>query len=234
MGVCGVRGSARPQSGHCRRISSYEAILGVLLYAAGVAMLGAPQACRAQENRAGGDLFLSTIEESKTFLTDRSADRTEPLFATASVDGGTLGHKKIGLDLSPLINQLTSYIRGYGIPLREYRDASGKKPVAVSVSFSVRDNLPPVNIQLGDRTLEPFGAFYASHKGARWAVVWPIDHFSLRLEGGEDSEFGYYGIAGMQWTHPTRPLACGFGVPINLHNADGAVGVIFQFRMKLN
>lgn len=212
----------------------YETTVGTVMSIVAVAMLAPPQACRAQEIRAGGDLFLSAIEESKTFLTAHSADRAEPLFATASVDGGTFEHHKVGLDLSPLIDQLTACIRGYGLPLREYRDASGRKPVAVSASFSVRDNLPPVNIQLGDRTLEPFGAFYASHKGARWAVVWPVDQFSVRLEGGEDSEFGYYGIAGAQWTHPTRPLACGFGVPMNLHNADGAVGVIFQFRMKLD
>ena len=55
----------------------------------------------------------------------------------------------------------------------------------------------------------------------------------MRLEAGEDSELGYYGIAGVQWVDPHRPLAIGIGVPINLRSADGGVGLVVQLRMNL-
>jgi hypothetical protein len=60
-----------------------------------------------------------------------------------------------------------------------------------------------------------------------------VSRYTLRLEAGEDSELGYFGIAGVQWVDPHRPLAIGIGVPMNLRNANGGVGLVLQLRMNL-
>lgn len=142
--------------------------------------------------------------------------------------------QRLGIDLSPLIDETLHFFRRHGVPLRAQRDEDGGGPVGVMAAFSVGDGSLPVSVHLGDRPLEPIGAFYAPERGFRCAVVWPLDRFTLRLEGGEDSAFGYYGIAGVQWVHPTRPLAVGVGVPLNLRDADGGVGVILQLRLRLD
>ena len=67
-----------------------------------------------------------------------------------------------------------------------------------------------------------------------WAVTWPIAPFTLRLQGGQDSEFGNYAIGGLEWQHPTRRLAVGLGLPVNLHNARGGFGGVLQFRMQFD
>ena len=142
--------------------------------------------------------------------------------------------RRADIDLSPTIDAMFGFLQQHGLPLREQRDEQGKGPVGVQAAFSVGRHLPAVNFNLGDRSVEPLGAFYSAERGFRCAVVWPVDRFTLRLEGGEDSEFGYYGIAGVQWVHRHLPLAVGVGVPMNLIDAKGDVGVILQFRMRLD
>jgi hypothetical protein len=142
--------------------------------------------------------------------------------------------RRPGVDVSPALDAVFGFFNHHGVPLREQRDDSGGSLVGVQAAFSVGRDLPAVNFNLGDRPVEPLGAFYSAERGFRCAVVWPIERFTLRLEGGEDSEFGYYGIAGVQWLHPRLPLAIGAGIPMNLRDANGDVGVIVQFRMRLD
>jgi hypothetical protein len=142
--------------------------------------------------------------------------------------------RRLGVDISPAIQSVFGFFHRHGVPLREQRDERGGGLVGVQASFSVGKNLPAVSFNLGDRPVEPLGAFYSAERGFRCAVVWPVERFTLRLEGGEDSEFGYYGIAGLQWIHPTLPIAIGAGIPMNLRDAEGDVGAIIQFRMRLD
>jgi hypothetical protein len=138
------------------------------------------------------------------------------------------------VDVSPAIDEIFGFFHRHGLPLQPQKDENGSGPIGVYAHFSVGRDVPAVSFHLGDRPLEPLGAFYSNERGFRCAVVWPVKGVTLRLEGGEDSEFGYYGIAGVQWMHPRRPLAIGIGLPMNLQNAEGDVGLIFQFRMNLD
>ena len=138
------------------------------------------------------------------------------------------------LDLSPFAREILGFLRRHGLPLNEQRDENGRGPIGVYADVNIGEDLPAVSFHLGDRPIEPLGAFYTAEKGFRCALVWPIDRFTLRVEAGEDSEFGYFGIAGVQWVHPTKPLAAGIGIPMNLRDENGEIGVIFQFRMVLD
>lgn len=138
------------------------------------------------------------------------------------------------LDLSPLAAGILGLIREQGVPLRAQRDEKGRGPIGVMAAFSVGRDMPAVSFHLGDRPIEPLGAFYSGERGFRCALVWPIDRFTLRLEGGEDSEFGYFGIAGVQWLDAKRRIAIGAGVPMNLRNAEGDIGAIMQLRLRLD
>jgi hypothetical protein len=142
--------------------------------------------------------------------------------------------RRAKLDLSPFVGEILGFFRRHGIPLEAQRDENGVGPIGVYADFNVGRDLPAVSFHLGDKPIEPIGAFYSADRGFRCALVWPIHQFTLRIEGGEDSEFGYFGIAGVQWVHPTLPLAAGIGIPMNLDNSDSDVGVIFQFRMALD
>ena len=93
---------------------------------------------------------------------------------------------------------------------------------------------PGLKLHIGERSLDPVGAFYPIGRGLRWSVVYPWRNLTFRLEGGEDSEFGYLAIAGLQWAHPRLPLVAGVGVPVNMKDANGEVGVVVQFRMRLD
>jgi FMN phosphatase YigB (HAD superfamily) len=137
------------------------------------------------------------------------------------------------LDLSPALDEIFRFFHRHGLPLQPQRDEDGDGPIGVYADFSVGRDMPAVSFHLGDRPIEPLGAFYSNERGFRCAVVWPVKRVTLRLEGGEDSEFGYYGIAGVQWVHPSIPLALGIGLPMNLRDADGDVGFIVQMRMTL-
>ena len=189
---------------------------------------------------AAGDaetlLFVPLAEESHSLM---GSSRTYRLDQLALDEQGTPRRgdrlrRRMGIDLSPAIDAVFGFLHQHGVPLREQRDEHGDGPVGVQAAVSVGRDLPAVNFNLGDRPVEPLGAFYSAERGFRCAIVWPVERFTLRLEGGEDSEFGYYGIAGVQWIHPRLPLAVGLGVPMNLRDAEGDVGVILQFRMRLD
>jgi hypothetical protein len=162
----------------------------------------------------------------------RGRDLGEAVFMTR--EGRAPDSLRAHVDVSPVIDEVFSFFHRHGVPLQPQHDDDGGMPIGVYANFSVGRDVPAVSFHLGDRPLEPLGAFYSNERGFRCAVVWPIKQFTLRLEGGEDSEFGYYGIAGLQWVHPRRPLAVGVGLPMNLQNADGDVGLILQFRMSLD
>lgn len=136
------------------------------------------------------------------------------------------------LDLTPLAEMAIGYVRGFGIPLEEHRDADGKRPIAVSAQFAVAENMPNVQFHLGDRAADPIGAFYPPERGFRFSIAYPMRSFSLRVEGGDDSEFGSLAVAGMSWVHPNRRMAAGLGLPMRLRNSDGDFGAIFQFRFN--
>ncbi|MGH7787710.1 MAG: hypothetical protein ACRERC_12630 [Candidatus Binatia bacterium] len=194
-------------------------------------------AAAAAADDAKGDLFLPFAEQSReTLLGERAARGREMGWVALGTPRAArrIGMRHGKLDLSPLADQFLRYLQDNGLPLQEQRDAKGRGPIGVTAAFNVSEDLPAIGFHIGDRPIEPLGAFYSPEKGFRCAVVWPIDPFTLRLEGGEDSEFGYFGIAGVQWIHPTLPIAAGVGVPMNLRDADGDIGVIFQFRMKLD
>lgn len=143
-----------------------------------------------------------------------------------------LTRRRLGLNIDPLLDEFVRLARSVGIPVRPY-GRSGGGPVGLSASFRVRDDTTPLNFHLGERSPDPLGAFYSTDSDVSWALSWPVGKLTLRFEGGDESEFGYYAIAGTQWQHPTRPLAAGFGIPMHLRNADGELGLIFQFRMQL-
>lgn len=175
------------------------------------------------------------VQETQTFLSSGSkSDDTDYTLAMALLDGREFDAARgLDLDLSPLLKLMASFLRDHGVAAVEHHHPKKKDAVAVSASFGVGARLPALRVQFGDRSPEPFGAFYSGNKGVRWALIWPMRRFTLRIEGGQDSEFGYFGIAGAQWVHPTRPMAFGFGIPMNLRNVRGDVGVIAQFRMKV-
>jgi hypothetical protein len=168
--------------------------------------------------------------------------RSERPFRARDLGGSAFGHNdgrpveplRAHVDLSPALDEIFGFFHRHGVPLQQQLDEDGDGPVGVYADFSLGRDVPAVSFNLGDRSIEPLGAFYSSGHGFRCAVVWPINRFTLRLEGGDDSEFGYYGIAGVQWLDPHRPLALGIGVPMNLRGAEGAVGVVFQLRMNLD
>jgi hypothetical protein len=141
---------------------------------------------------------------------------------------------RVRLDAEPLLTNLLDVLNDLGIPLRQYRDPRGLRALGVSASFSIGAEYPAVNFHLADRCPEQLTAFYRGGRGLSWAFIWPSDLFTLRLEGGDDSEFGSYAIAGAQWNHPRLPLAVGIGLPVRMKHADGLIGAIIQVRAKLN
>ena len=197
-----------------------------------VAVAGASTA----EEAAPPVLFSPMADDSRLLLNGGRAYRIDDFTlgdAGAPRRNSTL-RRRLGIDLTPAIDTVFGFFNQHGLPLRQQLDEQGDDLVGVQAAFSVGEDLPAVNFNLGDRPVEPLGAFYSAERGFRCAVVWPVDRFTIRLEGGEDSEFGYYGIAGVQWLHPRLPLAVGVGLPMNLRDADGDVGLIMQFRMRLD
>jgi hypothetical protein len=136
------------------------------------------------------------------------------------------------LDLTPLADIAIAYLKDKGLPLEEERDEK-KRPIAVSAEFAVGQDVPSVKFHLGDRPNEAIAAFYPPEKGIRFSVVYPLEHWSLRFEGGEDSEFGSLAVAGVTWVHPSKRYAAGFGLPMRMKHASGDFGAIFQFRVNL-
>jgi hypothetical protein len=172
-------------------------------------------------------------EAAKPPKPQSQAESREALLATALADPQQLRPVHgLDLDLSPIISLVAAFLRDHGVEAIEHRRRPGKAPDGLSALFDVGGRLPAVRLQIGDDVPELFGAFYRN-KGIRGALIWPMRYFTLRIEGGEASEFGYFGIAGFEWAHPNQRMAFGFGIPMNLRNARGSVGAIAQFRMKL-
>jgi hypothetical protein len=203
--------------------------------------LGITWLCCTGPARAADDLLaergtMPLFDSSRDMLRAERPLHGRDLGAVAIAGSGAYAVQPLRkqIDVSPVLDEVFGFLHRHGVPLQEQLDEDGAGPVGVYADFSVGRDMPAVSFHLGDRPIEPLGAFYSNERGFRCAVVWPISRFTLRLEGGEDSEFGYYGIAGVQWLDPHRPLAIGIGIPMNLRNADGDVGFIFQLRMNLD
>jgi hypothetical protein len=188
------------------------------------------------EDDGGPAASVPLLQVSRDLLrADRPLHGRDVGFATLLTPDGRLpGSLRGQLDLSPALDEIFSFFHRHGVPLQEQRDEHGHGPVGVYANFSVGHDMPAVSFHLGDRPIEPVGAFYSSERGFRCALVWPVSRLTLRLEGGEDSEFGYYAIAGLQWLAARRPLAIGIGLPMNLRDAQGGIGAVFQLRMNLD
>ena len=220
----------------CRWLRWGSAAIGVVI--ACVSPCAGDDAATPGAPAAAPPLFVPLTEEAHNLMGAGlpRAYRFDRL-TVAEIGGPRRNNKlrqRLGIDLTPAIGAVFGFFNAHGVPLREQHDDHGENIVGVQAAFSVGEGLPAVNFNLGDRPVEPLGAFYSAERGFRCAVVWPIDRFTLRLEGGEDSEFGYYGIAGVQWIHRRLPIAVGIGVPMNLRDAKGDIGVIVQFRMRLD
>ncbi len=137
------------------------------------------------------------------------------------------------LDVTPLFDDFVSVVRDAGIPVHAVQDASGERRIGVSASFNLGERLPALSFHAGQSMPELYGAF-STARSTSWALVWPAQQFTLRVEGGNHSEFGYFAIAAAQWSDPSRPLAFGIGIPMHLHNAKGGTGVLMQFRCKFH
>lgn len=160
--------------------------------------------------------------------------RHDLLSNALGVGGEHRAAPNVDVDLGPLVDEVTGFLRAHGFPLHHDRQLSGDHGIVFSAAFRVDDTLPAMQFHIGDRG--PLDAFYANDNGFRWALRWPIaaaSQFALHLGGGENSEFGNWAIIGVQWHHPRRPLAIGIGMPIALSNSDGPVGLICQIRMLL-
>ena len=144
-----------------------------------------------------------------------------------------LPSEKVHLDVAPLFDDFVALIRDAGIPLRAVQVPGSERRLGVSASFNLGEGLPALAFHVGQSMPELFGAFSTAHSFS-WGAIWPMHQFTLRLEGGSHSEFGYFAIAGAQWSAASRPLAIGIGVPIALRNANGQTGVLVQFRMKFH
>jgi hypothetical protein len=208
----------------------YRMIVGLLVCSA---CFAGPAIAEPDTDSTSG---LRLFEVSRDILRADRPLRAREFGAVVSEAAGTRTGRagRPQLDVSPVIEEIFGFLHRHGVPLQEQRDENGRGPIGVYGDFRVGNGMPAVSFNLGDRPIEPLGAFYTNDRGFRCAVVWPVSRFTLRLEAGEDSEFGYYGIAGVQWLHPHRPLAIGIGVPMNLRNAEGGVGFIVQLRMILD
>src|SRR5512143_3394115 len=139
------------------------------------------------------------------------------------------------VELDAALDSTLDVLHRVGVPLRPDRVLAGDDGIAFSAASRLRGDLPSVTFHIGDRG--PFDAFYANAGGFRWALTWPlhfVDRIALHLEGGEDSEFGTFAVADLQWRHPRLPLVIGIGVPVGLAHAEGSLGMLCQMRMLLD
>lgn len=182
-----------------------------------------------QPARNSFDVFF---EESAFFL-DHDAALSSQLLLTSALQQPAVAQRNdnLRIDASPMLEEVLRLLGSDVVWLRDGRSASARAPFRVAASFRFGGRISPVRFHLGEESPEPLGAFYAPRRDISWAFIWPLDPFTLRLEGGDRSEFGNYAIAGAHWHHRSRPLAAGLGVPMRLRNAEGEVGVVFQFRM---
>lgn len=201
-----------------------------------VGVLGAPVAAFDAGETAGAAAprWGDETEYVRLALDWREVRERQFLAAILALPQDRPRDQRRSLDLTPLADMAIAYVRGFGIPLEEVRDEDGKRPIAVSAQFAVGENMPNVKLHLGDRAADPIGAFYPAEKGFRFSVAYPIGSMSLRIEGGDDSEFGSLAVAGLSWVHSSQRFAAGFGLPMRLRNAHGDFGALFQIRMKLD
>jgi hypothetical protein len=185
----------------------------------------------AQEVAFTDPSLVPPFEETVRFLTPKSTFAEHWVLLQFSSPGSRpVG--RLRMDIGPVFRALGNFLRRQGVAVDEHLRRGGRKTAGISASFRPAEKLSPVSFHVGDGSLEPFDAFYGND-GLRWALVWPVSRFTLRFEGGEDSEFGSYGIAGAQWKDREKRIAIGLGFPMRLRNADGEFGVIMQLRMKV-
>jgi hypothetical protein len=176
--------------------------------------------------------LVPPFEETVRFLTPKSTIAQHWVWLQSPSGSSPRPSLRMRMDIGPIFRGIGHFLRLRGVPVEELRRARNNKTAGIAASFRLLEEWSPVRLAVGDGSLEPFDAFYGND-GLRWALVWPVSHFTLRFEGGEDSEFGSYGIAGAQWKDRERKLAVGLGFPLRLRNADGDFGVILQLRMKV-
>jgi hypothetical protein len=184
---------------------------------------------------ADDGIFYSRTAEAEDALRERNLPRPRT-FVEAWQTNQIVPRRahRYRINAEPLLVNFLDFLNEVGIPLRQHHDPRGLRAIGIAASFRIGAEYPAVNFHLADRCPEPLNAFYRGGRGLSWAFVWPIDQFAVRLEGGDDSEFGSFAIAGTQWNHPRLPLALGLGIPVHMKHADGIVGLIFQVRAKLN
>jgi hypothetical protein len=189
--------------------------------------------CVAQDAELAESSLVPPFEETIPFLTPES-EVSEHLLLIPLTGGGGRGRQggRLRMEIGPIFRGIGYFLRSQGLAVEEHRKKSNGKTAGISASFRPHENAAPVTFHVGDGSLEPFDAFYGND-GLRWALVWPVSGFTLRFEGGEDSEFGSYGIAGAQWKDWERKFAVGVGFPMRLRNAEGDFGVIVQLRTKI-
>ena len=215
-----LRGMERP----CRR-----ALVGCIAWWC----CSAEPVATAQES-AG--LRMTVLDASRDLLRSERGLRGREFSGVAAVTpgGDPVAAPRARIDLSPVLDEVFGFFHQHGVPLREQLNEHGEGPVGVYADFYTGRDTPAVSFHIGDRSLEPIGAFYSSAHGFRCALVFPVERFTLRFEAGDDSELGYFGIAGVQWVASHMPLAIGIGLPMNLRGANGSVGLVVQLRMNLN
>jgi hypothetical protein len=207
----------------------------VALCAFWCAVNGTPSAASARDH-AHLDLRPKIVESTSLWGADTPLQkytlsaallRAPDLFAPPQ-------RRNLHLEVTPLLDSLLTVVRQVGIPVEPIHGAAAGRVLGVSASFRVREDLPAVTIYARQRSPELFGAFYPTRRGVSWAAVWPVRRVTLRLQGGSDSELGYFAVGGVEWRHPERPLAIGLGVPMNLRGRGGGVGGVVVFRMKFH
>lgn len=186
------------------------------------------------DNSPGSAFLLPALRPTREVALDMPA-RHNLLQNTLGVRAGRGVSRRLVVDLQPVLDEITGFLRAHGFPLHEDRELAGDKGIVFSADMRIDANLPAVHFSIGDRG--PLDAFYANAGGFRVALQWPMPFapgFALHLGGGEDSEFGNWAIVGVQWRHAILPLVVGLGMPVALGNANGDIGVICQMRMLLD
>ena len=200
------------------------------------AIIASSAAAAAQLTYDGMGVGMPGARESGPAIAPRRDLLANALGANARAQSQQRVHRT-KVDLGPIVDQITAYLNDHGIPLHQDDELSGDDGIVFSAAFRVGETLPDMQFHIGDRG--PLDAFYGDD-GFRLSLSWrlPLDsvrHLALHLEGGEDGAFGNWGVVGLQWHHPSRPLVIGMGMPVALDHddANGPVGVIWQIRMIL-
>lgn len=195
--------------------------------------------CTPTAASAEDGALVSRASETEEALRERNLPRPRNFVEAWQVNAmAPRRTQRVRVDAEPLVRNVVNVLNALGLPLRQHHDPRGLRAIGLAASFDMGEDYPDVNFHIADRcpdNPDTLTAFYrGGRRGLSWAFSWPIERFMLRLEGGDNSEFGSYAIAGAQWNHPRLPLAIGIGLPIRMKHADGMVGGIIQLRAKLN